>query len=191
MANYADIPPYVPNNGRPRFKAVLTITLGELIESGLFDWANSNLDWSEAAYSEDQYTRVCEYFNERFYWREISMEPYKKWAMYLKRKLVYELMPKYRPLYARVDEGVNPLSSENEYYKSRKINSEYPETMLSGNSDYLSNGTDEENQRIKEGPFVDAMADYAEHAKSVDEMLLDELEIMFVSMYTVSMNSSW
>lgn len=191
MADYTDIPSFEPDNGHSRFKAVLTITLGELIEAGLFDWSRSELDWSEAAYSEEQYTRVCEYFKERFYWREISMQPYKKWAMYLKRKLVFELMPKYKPIYERIAEGVNPLSSENEYYKSRKINSDYPETLLSGNSDYISDGTDEETQRIKEGSFVDAMANYAEKAKSVDEMLLDELEIMFVSMYTVSMNTSW
>lgn len=191
MADYTDIPPFVPDNGHSRFKAVLTITLGELIEAGLFDWSRSELDWSEAAYSTEQYMRICEYFKERFYWREISMQPYKKWAMYLKRKLVFELMPKYKPLYERIAEGVNPLSSENEYYKSRKINSDYPETLLSGNSDYISDGTDEETQRIKEGPFVDSMANYAERAKSVDEMLLDELEIMFVSMYTVNMNTSW
>lgn len=168
--------------------AVYTVYLGELIESGVFDWERPELDWSSAAFDEEQYKRVCEYFNLRFKWREISILPILKWFDYLKRKLVYELMPKYKPLYERVAEGVNPLSNETEYYKNRTIESAYPETLLSANADYITDGKDEEYQRIKEKGTADAMENFAARYKGVDELLLDELEIMFVSMYTTNIN---
>ena len=62
--------------GRDQWNAVYTITIGELIDCGLFDWKRPELDWSSAAFNEDQYDRVCSYFIERFYFREISLEPF-------------------------------------------------------------------------------------------------------------------
>ena len=177
--------------GKPKYNAVLTIQLGELVEGGVFDWSKDLLNWSSAAYDADQYKRVCEYFIERFYYREISMLPFKQWANFLKRKLVYELMPKYKPLYERVAEGVNPLANENEYYKNRTIESAYPETLLSANADYITDGKDEEYQRIKEGSTVDNMVNFAQNYKGVDELLLDELECLFVGMYSVNVNAIW
>lgn len=174
--------------GHDQWNAVYTIQLGELIESGVFDWSMNELDWSSAAYNDEQYNRVCDYFIQRFMYREISIEPFLEWAVMLKRKLVYELMPKYRDLYKRVDEGVNPLSGENEYYKNRTIDSAYPETLLSQNADYITEGRDEEYQRIKELDYVEQMEKYAQRFKSIDERLLDELETMFVCMYTTNVN---
>lgn len=191
MSSNSEIPPYEPVDGPKEWYAVYTIQLGELIENGLFDWSNDNLDWSSAAYDETQYQRVCEYFNQRFYYREISIIPYLEWITYLKRKIVFELMPKYKPLYERMAEGMNPLSNENEYYKNRTIESAYPETLLSGNSDYITDGKDEEFQRIKEGNLVDAYVNYTERFKAVDEAMLDELESLFISMYSLNMNTGW
>ena len=174
--------------GHDQWNAVYTIQLGELVESGVFDWSMQELDWSSAAYDDEQYSRVCDYFIQRFMYREISIEPFLEWAVMLRRKLVFELMPKYRDLYKRVDEGVNPLSGENEYYKNRTIDSAYPETLLSQNADYITEGKDEEYQRIKELDYVEQMEKYADRFKSVDERLLDELETMFVCMYTTHVN---
>ena len=171
-----------------RFNAILTIQLGELIENKVFDWENDNLRWYSAAYNDEQYNRICKYFIERFYYREISIEPFEEWAKILKRKIIYELMPKYRELYKRFDEKINPLSKENEYYKNRTIESAYPETLLSENSDYITDGKDEENQRIKEGDFIDTTMKYAKHFKYIDELFLDDLESMFVSMYSLNIN---
>ena len=168
--------------------AVYTVYLGELVKSGVFDWKRPELDWSSAAFDEEQYQRVCAYFIDRFEWREISMLPILKWFNYLKRKFVYELMPKYKPLYERVAEGINPLSNETEYYKNRTIESAYPETLLSANADYITDGKDEEYQRIKEKGTADAMVNFAAMYKGVDELLLDELEIMFIGMYTTNVN---
>ena len=171
--------------------AVYTVQLGELIENGVFDWKSQELDWSRAAYDIEQYERVCEYFIERYRYREISIEPYLEWARMLKRKLVFELMPKYKPLYERVSEGINPLSGENEYYKNRTIESAYPETLLSENADYITDGKDEEFQRIKETNFIDGMENFATRYKTIDEMILDELESMFICMYTTNVNATW
>lgn len=186
-----DVSEYDEYTGKERFNAVYTIQLGELIEDGVFDWSRPMLDWSEAAIDETQYKRVCDYFNDRFYYREISMEPFKVWANYLRRKLVYELMPKYKPLYERIAEGVNPLANSNEYYKNRTIESAYPETLLSENADYITDGKDEEFQRIKEGDYVESMSKFAEMYKGIDEMMLDELEPLFISLYTANVNTAF
>lgn len=177
--------------GCKQWNAVYTIQLGELIANGVFRWDYETLNWKDAAFDDEQYTRICAYFIERFYYREISIEPYLEWARILHRKLAYELMPKYKPLYERIAEGINPLSDSNEYYKNRTIDSAYPQTLLSGNSDYVTDGRDEEFERIKEGNFVDSVVNYAQQYKSVDEMLLDELESMFICMYTANFNATW
>ena len=168
--------------------AVYTVYLGELMQTGVFDWSRPELDWSAAAYDPDQYSRVCDYFLARFEWREISMLPVKQWFNYLHRKLVYELMPKYIPLYERIAEGINPLSDGTEYYKNRTIESAYPETLLSDNADYITDGRDEEFQRIKESGTAQAVNDFAALYKGVDELLLDELDVLFVGLYTSYVN---
>lgn len=186
-----DVEGFDDYTGTDDWYAVFTIQLGELIEKGIFDWSIPELDWKIAAYNDEQYDRLCAYFIDRFYYREISIEPFAEWARYLKRKLVFELMPKFKPLYERIDEGINPLSDSNKYHKSRSIDSSYPETQLSENADYITEGNDFEEQTIDEGNFVDAITNYAQNYASVDELLLDELETMFVSMYTLNINSTW
>lgn len=177
--------------GHSVWNAVYTVQLGELIETGVFDWERPELDWSIAAYDESQYERVCAYFVERFKYREISMEPFLQWANVLRRKLVYELMPKYKPLYERVYEGINPFAEKDEYYKNRTIESAYPETLLSDNADYITDGRDEEFERLTEGRTAENIVYYAEMYKGVDEFMLDELESMFVSLYTANVNATW
>lgn len=177
-------------NYQSEWHAVFTIQLGELVESGVFDWEKPQLQWRNAAYDEAQYTRVNTYFIERFRYREISIVPALEWMQMLKRKLVFELMPKYKHLYAMADNlnSENILNDEDEYYKRRSINSDYPETLLSENADYISDGTDEEWERIKQGNPIDKMDDYYMRFRTIDERLLDELESMFVSMYTSYVN---
>ena len=183
-----DIDVFDDYTGRYEQHDIVTITLGELVESGVFDWTKNMLDWSDAAYDENQYSRVCTYFIERFYYREISILPFKQWANYLKRKLVYELMPKYTPLYERIANGLSPFQDSDEYYKERKIESSYPETLLSENADYITDGSDIEHEKLIEGNISNAIEEYASKFKSVDELVLDELEILFISLYTVNVN---
>lgn len=171
------------------WNAVLTVQLGELVEHGVFDWSKDFLDWSEFAYDENQYERVCAYFIERFRYREISIEPFRQWADRLMYKIKYELMPKYKPLYKRFDEGINPLQESDEYTKRRTIGSDYPETLLSANSDYISDGEDEESEKLIEGSISELLENYADRFRYVDELFLDELECLFVGLYTVNVNA--
>lgn len=174
--------------GESIWKAIYTVQLGQLIEVGLFSWEKDELNWSSAAYDNEQYERVCNYFIERYRYREISIEPFLEWALMLKRKLVYELMPKYKPLYERAGEGIDPFQTSDEYFKRRVIGSEYPETLLSANSDYASTGEDLEHEKLTEGNILDTIYTFAEQYKGVDEMLVDELESMFISLYTMNAN---
>lgn len=167
--------------------AVYTIQLFELKESGAFDWSRPEIDWSEAAYDQEQYNRFCSYFEARFMFREISIIPPLEWFTALRRMLVFELMPKYKPLYEQIEGGLAPLG-ENEYYKRRHITSNYPETLLSGNSDYITTGDDEEFERVKVDNATQAMKDYRDGFASVDKAMADELEVLFIGMYTSYVN---
>lgn len=174
--------------GTPEWHANYTVVLGSLIEDGIFKWDNEYLNWSSAAYDEGQYNRVCAYFIERYRYEEISVLPVKQWMLMLRRKLVYELMPKYKPLYARIAEGINPFQDSDEYHKRREIRSDYPETLLSANADYASDGQDLEYETLKEGKISEYINDFASAYKDVDNLLLDELECMFIQVYTVNVN---
>lgn len=177
--------------GHDQFNAVYTITIGELLEGGLFDWSMPQLDWSSAAYDADQYKRVCDYFIDRFYYREISLEPFAEWARMFRTRMVYEVMPKYRPLYDALKDGYAPLANDDEYYKSRDIDSAYPQTMLSENSDYATSGRDTEYERIHTGNVTESMNKYADEFRAIDRVLLDEFESLFICMYTTNVNATW
>lgn len=174
--------------GREKWNAIYTVTIGELMEHDLFSWDSDELNWKDAAYSTEQYERVCAYFVERFRFREISIVPYLEWAYMLRRKLVYELMPKYRLMYKMLDDNFDIAQDSDDYEKRRVVGSTYPETLLSGNADYASDGRDEENEQIKRGNLLDAYLKYEQEFKAIDESLLDELECMFIGLYTVSID---
>ena len=173
--------------GEPKFHSVNTITLGELIENGVFKWETI---WTPIhAYSPEQYTRICAAFETRFYYREISITPYKQWAKRLSYELVYNLMPKYIPMYKQLDEGYDPLQTGGEYRKERKIESDFPETLLSANQDYASRGYDFESESVGRGNLTDDYMNYAENFMAIDAMIMDELESkMFSMLFTTNVN---
>lgn len=173
--------------GIPENHDIYTITLGELHRTGVFDWNSDILNWKDAAFNDEQYTRFCAYFLERFEFREISIIPFYEWARRLRYRLVYELMPKYIPMYENV-ENLNPFADSDEYGKERIITSAYPETMLSGNSDYASDGRDREYEYLKLGNITERQQQYIAGFRSVDAAICDELENMFSCMYTVAVN---
>lgn len=175
--------------GANRWNAVYTMQLGELIELGLFSWDDPALDWSAAAYDDEQYSRVCAYFIERFRYREISVEPLLQWKQLLHSAIVFELMPKYKPLYDELSSGgIIPLADKDEYYKGREIGSNYPETLLAGNADYISTGKDEEFERVTLGNVAERLDQFVTLYRDVDNALLDELESFFICMYTANVN---
>lgn len=171
------------------FHNVQTITLAELIKSGFFSWEQPLFDWSAAAYNEEQYKRVCSMFISRFYWREISVTPPLQWGQMLSNKLQNELMPKYRYMYALLDENPDWFAIKDEYGKERTIESGFPETMLSGSEVYASNGLDREYEHITQGDYLEKYLKFVDEFKSIDVMLLDELECMFSSLFSTNLNA--
>jgi hypothetical protein len=87
-----------------------------------------------------------------------------------------------------VNEGINPFQVGDEYHKRRQITSDYPETLLSANADYVSDGTDLEYETLKEEAIATMVRDYADKYADVDKLLLDELECMFVQVYSANVN---
>lgn len=161
----------------------MTITLGEWHEAGFYK-PIEDISWRFDAYSDEQYTRLCTKFLNRFYDREVSITVPSRWKRAYLRKL-NEIMPKYRLLYARVEQGLNPLQESRDREKSRDIFSDFPETMLSGNSDYASTGNDREADTMHEGGAVDRAVQFAREYVDVDAMILDELEhVLFTSILT-------
>ena len=56
----------IDNDTSPdEWNAIYTIQLGELIETGVFDWSMDSLDWSEAAYSPAAAPRRSTFFRSR------------------------------------------------------------------------------------------------------------------------------
>lgn len=169
---------FIPPEISPEWHDNATVTLGELIEGGWFDWSNPIFDWSEFAHDAAQYQRVCAAFEARYYYREISMVPPKKWAMRLMYRIRYEICPTCNALYDALD-GVNVLADSDKYGKRRDIRSDYPETQLSGNSDFLSSGVDAQYEDIALGKISDTVPDIAERWRGVDQIFLDKCAIMF------------
>ena len=165
--------------------AVLTYELGELVEDGIIDFDSSEYDFD--CYDSEQRQRLWQLFQTRFYFREIGIIPYRRWHMRLIGTL-NEIMPKYKPLYEYIDEGNQPLAVESIYNKSRSISSDFPQTILSGNEDYASFGNDFEHEEIRLGDYIEKMKDTFT-LRTVDSMILDELEPLFSSLITVNMNA--
>ena len=152
----------------------MTITLGEWHELGFYRPLEDD-SWRFDAYDDAQYERLCNKFLNRYYDREVSITVPNRWKRAYLRKL-NEIMPKYKLLYTRVEQGLNPFQDSRDREKSRDIFSDFPETMLSGNSDYASTGNDREADTMHEGSATDKAVQFARDYVDVDAMILDELE---------------
>lgn len=171
---------------RHDYHAVVTMQLVELINDGLVDF--SKPEWDFDSYDDAQRNRLYAKVRGRFDYREIGILPYRRWQERFVAKL-NEIMPKYKPLYKALADGYDPLQVGGEYYKSRDIFSEFPQTMLSGdNQDYASTGTDHEHERINRGDFIDVADRLSRYYNDVDVMILNELESLFTPLMTVNMN---
>ena len=98
----------------PYYKAVDTLTLGELIEHGWFDLSRE--DWQYDYYSEEQRNRLNAKIVNRFFFNEISCTPLLKWKMLFLEKL-NEIMPKYKLVYKLIENGFSPVQVEDRYQK--------------------------------------------------------------------------
>ena len=169
------------------FHANITIQFGQLVNSGWFDYLNDET-WKFDYYSEEQYLRFCKKFINHYFWHEIGVLPLLRWKMEYLRKMD-EIMPKYKLLYKALEDGdVIPLAESSIYRKSRNIDSDFPQTLLSGNSDYASYGSDYESEEIHQGSTIEKVSDFKQFYKDVDVLIIEELEFLFSPLISASTN---
>lgn len=174
---------------RPDFHSVETIQICELANEGWFDLTDESWDFGPK-YSDEQHARLCQRITNHFWWREICVTPPGIWKqMFLNR--MNEIMPKFMQLYAMLDpesEFYQPLGQEGEYYKSRNIFSDFPQTKLAGNEDYGSTGNDTEYQRIKQMDILE-LAERLKTFYDVDHYICLMIEDLFSQLHSVNINA--
>lgn len=175
----------LPTDGMPfdDFYSNTSVTLGELADMGFWPSNGDYTGWEWDKYDEEQYVRLMSMILEHYYWRELGVMPAYRWRRTFLRRM-NEIMPKYKPLYDREKAGVNPLQIEDTYDKGRTIFSDFPATQLTGNADYTSTGTDNESEQVKEGSYTELSNLYAERARTVDVMIIEELDDLFSCLLT-------
>lgn len=182
------IDPFDPNWAtcdRPDYHATVSVQLCELINDGFFDLSREDWDFGPK-FSDAQHTQLCTKITQHYYWREIALVPPGIWKVEFLRKM-NEIMPKYIPLYKALDDGVQ-LGTESEYYKSRNIFSDFPQTSLAGNNqDYASTGNDVEYERIKQLDPIE-MEKRLETYNDVDLAIINEIEPLFSCLLSLNVN---
>lgn len=165
-----------------------SVTLGSLVEDGWVNWQQDGLFWwGDAAHDDETYKRLCEGIEARYWYREISMIPPGQWRRKLLYVIRFELCPKYNRLYDIIDD-VNILQDSDKYGKRREIGSDFPETLLSDNANYVSTGEDSEYEDIELGRALDAVPEFIRDWTDVDQAFLDGLERMFSAVITFNVN---
>lgn len=196
IPDFVEIDNYEQGTYPRDYHAVVSVQLAELIDGGFVKWYTENKEtgqwfpnseWSWDYYTLEQYKRVCDKFNARYMFDEISLMPPIIWRQQVVRKF-NEVMPKYKLLYKILDDNLDPIQVAGKYGKSRSIYSEFPETLLNGNSDYVSNGRDNEYEDIETGNWLEQYLRLITDYQDIDVYLLDEFEILFSSLYTVNAN---
>lgn len=187
--------------------SVETIQLGQLIEGDWFNWKEEE-GWVWDYYDLEQKERLQVKINNHYFWREIGILPPLQWKMEFLRKL-NEIMPKYKYLYKMLaDPNFDPFSkgskkgnsddSFDEWFKSRDIGSDFPQTMLSKNSDYASEGKDREYEKLhtlekktelyERGDILDKWEQFALTYKDPDVMIIEELDPLFGHLVSLNLN---
>lgn len=162
----------------------ISLVLGELITQGAIDFDSS--EWDFDSFNQEQRDRLWRKFSARYYFRSISIIPPARWKMRV-IATVNEQMAKMKWLYQALEDGVDPLQAQGVHRRYRNIDSEFPQTMLSGNEDYASHGNDIEEETIYSGDWLDILAKIKD-ISGIDEMILDALEPLFSSLITVDTN---
>lgn len=172
---------------KPDYHAVNTIQLCELIEGDFFDLTRSDWDFGPK-YSAEQHAKLCSKITDHFYYREIALTPPGIWKHEFLRTM-NEIMPKYMYLYKMLEEEPSLFNADSEYYKSRNIYSDFPQTQLNGeNGDYASSGNDLQFERIKQMNILD-LVERLKNYRDVDLMIIDEIEPLFSCLFTINVNA--
>lgn len=184
----APFPGYTPldPDDTELWTSTVSVKLGALVTLGYIDFDGP--EWDFDAYDEEQRDRLWTKFHGRYFNRELGITPAGVWHMRLMAHL-NEIMPKYKFLYEALANGQTPLQAADEYHKRREIRSDFPQTMLSGNSDYASAGTDLEYETVMQGDFIETVSRLVSTYKDVDSLILDELGRFFSVIYSTNMNA--
>ena len=167
------------------FHSVNTLALGQLWKDGWFDLNDPS--WDFPKYSTEQHERLCDKILDHYYMRDIGVLPLAQWKREFLRKM-NEIMPKYIILYAKIAECPDNFNATDEYYKSRNVFSDFPQTQLSGNEDYASNGNDHQYERIRDGTILE-LSDALKAYEDVDTQIVNELEPLFSCLLTLNINA--
>ena len=171
-----------------RFKSVPP-TLGEIMEDGFdpFDspdwnslgWFQTDAEKESAEFTSEQQKRFETKFLRRYKPRVIGLVPPATWREELVR-ILGELLPKYRPLYKLLSEGIDPLSVKDTYGKERNVYSTFPVTQLdTSKQDYARDARDREFETFEIGDFMEKVNQLQTVYQDADVMLLDDLEGLF------------
>lgn len=177
---------YAPLDPYPRFNSITSVTLGELVNDGYVDWDDGT--WDFPKYSDEQDARLKQKIVEHYKYRDVALIPVMVWKDEFLRTM-REIMPKYIYLYSVLDDSPNLVGASSEYYKSRNVYSDFPQTQLSGsNADYASTGNDMEFERIRQDSIMD-IAERLKNYDDVDLMIIKEIEPLFSCILSMNLNA--
>ena len=123
--------------------AKYTITLGELVASGLINF--SDKIWDFQSYNQEQRDRIYSKIKDRYFLAEISNTPIGAWAHVLRAEL-NKRAPKANMMYRILEASQNFTKGGEEHKLNRLVFSDFPQNQLSGNQDYATNANDFEEQ---------------------------------------------
>lgn len=167
------------------FHDVVTFALGELWKDGWFDLTDES--WAFPKYTDEQHERLCKKILNHYYMRNIGILPLAQWKREFLRKMD-EIMPKYIILYKKIDENPDSWNASDEYYKSRNVFSDFPQTRLGDNQDYASTGNDAQYERLRDGSILE-LSDKLQAYNDVDLQIINELESLFSCLFTINLNA--
>lgn len=169
----------------PDYHAVTSIQICELANDGFFDLTRPDWDFNPK-FTPKQHTQLCRKITQHYWYREIALVPPGIWKTEFLR-FMNEIMPKYIPWYKLISDGMN-VGVTSEYYKSRNVFSDFPQTKLAGESqDYASTGNDTEYERLNTADLFD-IAERIKSYDDVDTSIIKEIEPLFSCFITVNIN---
>ena len=187
MTEFPPCNPCEPDPWAYRYKSVYSIALGQLVADRFPVFGDPRwpmLDW----YDDETRSRLEDKFFARYEYREIGLVPPLLWWRELTR-VMGEVLPKYRHLYKALATDPDVLATSDEYGKERNVFSSFPATQLDPTrEDYARNATDRQFEHVTQGDFTDQYTKFAERYNDVDALVLDELEVCFSCLITVSMD---
>lgn len=176
---------FIPSDNAPDYHAVYSMQLCELVNSGFKPFGDkrwNKLDW----YSKEIKSRLEDKILARYWYREIGIFPAGEWRHELTR-VMGEILPKYNVLYAAVSNGSDILADSDTYSKERTVYSDFPATQLNESiNDYARNAQDKQNETVVQGNYLEKAADINSRYNDIDVMILDQLEVCFSCLASVT-----